>query len=95
MTEHISINNVRLAAVLNQMRNIGNTSVLTTEIIEQYMGGFHSNRRVPVADSWNAQFGKYLKAHLQELQIVELEANVRVETNGGTTHASRWGLNVG
>ncbi len=95
MTDYIAINRCRLAAVLEQMREAGKSEALTTEIIEVYMGGFYSNRNVAVTDSWNGQFGKYLKAHMQELQINELEAHVSVPVGDGITHASRWELNAG
>ena len=95
MTDYIAIKRSRLVAVLDQMREAGRTEALTTEIIEEYMGGFHSNRGVPATDSWNGQFGKYLKAHRQELQIGELETNVRVPVEDGITHASLWELNAG
>ena len=95
MTDYIAINRSRLADVLDQMREAGRSEALTTEIIGEYMGGFHSNRGVPVTDSWNGQFGKYLKAHMRELRIDELETHVRVPVGDGITHTSRWGLNAG
>jgi hypothetical protein len=92
MTDHISINTERLSEVLNEMRRSGISTALTTDIIQQYMGGFHSNKGVPVADSWNAQFGKYLKANSEQFGISEVAANVRVIIDGSPTNASRWNL---
>lgn len=92
MTDHLSINVQRLMDVLAQMRARGATTALTTEIIAQYMGGFHSNQGVPVKDSWNAQFGKYLKAHGADLGIAEETSRIRVEVNSHPTTCSRWRL---
>lgn len=92
MDNEIGINRDRLQQVLDGMRETGKQTALTTEIINEYMGGFHSNRSVPVRDSWNAQFGKYLKAHSETFGISEQTANVRVVIGGRTTHASLWDL---
>lgn len=56
------------------------------------MGGFHTNKLVPVKDSWNAQFGRYLKAHYTDLKIREITQNVPVIVRGERTTASRWSL---
>lgn len=93
MTNSISINEERLHQVLNEIRSGGVYSVLTTDIIEKYMGGFHINKQVPVNDSWNAQFGKYLKSHAAMLGILEETANEKVIINNNPTSASRWVLN--
>jgi hypothetical protein len=91
MTESITINTERLIRTLTALRESHlDGLVLTTDIIDHYMGGFHSNLNVPVQDSWNAQFGKYLKAHASELRIMQVDANVRVEANGHPTSAAKW-----
>ncbi len=95
MTDHIAINPTRLVEVLDEMRRNGATTALTTDIIDKYMGGFHSNEGVPVVDSWNAQFGKYLKSNREVLRISENKAGVRVKVNGVATSASKWNLNPG
>ncbi|MHA7000280.1 hypothetical protein [Aeromonas schubertii] len=91
MTDAIQINTERLAQKLEELRQ-ERTEAFTTEIIDRYMGGFHSNKEVPASDSWNAQFGKYLKAHESELNIRELAAKQKVSTNGSTTTSSLWSL---
>lgn len=91
MTDAIQINTERLIAVLDQLR-LNRSEALTTEIIDQYMGGFHQNKAVPPTDSWNAQFGKYLKAHHGELNIREIAAGQRVQVNGSVTSSSLWAL---
>ncbi|MEE3662557.1 hypothetical protein V2I52_11595 [Brenneria sp. g21c3] len=89
MIDAITVNFERLGESLNKLREKNNSGkALTTEIIEIYMGGFHSNKGVPVNDSWNAQFGKYLKRHAVELGISENRKNVRI----GNTTASEWNL---
>lgn len=92
MTDHLEINEERLQQVLSEMRESGKDSALTTDVIELYMGGFHSNKGVPVKDSWNAQFGKYLKANSAKFDISEVGTNERVTVNGHPTSASRWSL---
>lgn len=92
MTDHLSINAQRLRDVLAQMRANGVTTALTTDIIDKYMGGFHSNQRVPVNDSWNAQFGKYLKAHGAQFGIAQEASKIPVTVNGHPTTCSRWQL---
>lgn len=96
MATEISINDARIHGVLNAFRkeraerDEPRPSVLTTEIIDRYMGGFHSNLGVSASVSWNAQFGKYLKTKANELRLVEIEKDVRVVVNGHLTTASRW-----
>ncbi|MEH6386707.1 hypothetical protein [Pseudomonas profundi] len=92
MTDHIDINEERLQQVLAEMRERNEASALTTDIIELYMGGFHSNKGVPVKDSWNAQFGKYLKANSSKFGINELSSHESVKVNGHPTSSSRWSL---
>ncbi len=91
MTDAIQINTERLTNTLNELR-INRSEVLTTEIIDRYMGGFHQNKAVPPNDSWNAQFGKYLKAHHAELNIKEIAARQQVKVNGSFTTSSLWAL---
>ena len=90
MTDNISIDSNRLEEVLAEMRVKQLPSVLTTDIIEYYMGGFHQNKKVPPSASWNAQFGKYLKANASALGIAEIAAKEKVKLNGSTTCSSRW-----
>lgn len=90
MTDHIAINQQRLIEILVEMRANGIATALTTEIIDKYMGGFHTNKGVAVNDSWNAQFGKYLKAHCLDLGISEQASKERVVVNGHPTKCSRW-----
>ncbi|MCM0147060.1 MULTISPECIES: hypothetical protein [Photobacterium] len=90
MAEHISVDTNRLMDVLAEMHEKQLPSVLTTDIIENYMGGFHQNKKVPPSVSWNAQFGKYLKANAQSLGITEIAAKEKVKLNGTMTSASRW-----
>jgi len=92
MTDHISINAQRLSEVLDDMRRSGTLTALTTEIIAKYMGGFHSNKGVPVVDSWNAQFGKYLKSNSQKLGISEMQPKVKTIVEGNPTSASKWSI---
>ena len=94
MTDHIAINEKRLLDVIAEMRIHGETSARTTEIIDKYMGGFSSNKKVPASDSWNAQFGKYLKAHQASLGIAEIASKQRVVVDGHPTTCSIWNLNV-
>lgn len=91
MTDSIQINVERLVHKLEELRQ-ERKEAFTTEIIDRYMGGFHSNKAVPVADSWNAQFGKYLKAHESELNIREMASKQKVSTNGSSTTSSLWSL---
>ena len=91
MTDAIQINTERLNTTLNELR-LNRSEALTTDIIESYMGGFHQNKGVPVSDSWNAQFGKYLKAHHVELGIREIAAQQRVKIKNSFTSASLWAL---
>ncbi len=91
MNKHDGRNTDRLKQTLNELR-INRSEALTTDIIEHYMGGFHQNKGVPVSDSWNAQFGKYLKAHHAALDICEVASKQKVEVNGGYTSASLWSL---
>ncbi|MEH0834416.1 hypothetical protein [Pectobacterium cacticida] len=45
----------RLKDSLNKLRESHKEGIVfTTEIIDIYMGGFHSNRGVSASDSWNA-----------------------------------------
>lgn len=92
MTDSIEINFTRLTEKLDEFRLEGIKNVLTTEIIERYMGGFHTNKLVPVKDSWNAQFGRYLKANSRDLKIHEIAKNEAVVVRGERTTASRWSL---
>lgn len=91
MTEVIQINAERLAQILNEFRQ-ERREAFTTEIIDRYMGGFHSNKAVPASVSWNAQFGKYLKAHEAELNIREIATKQEVNTNSNSTTSSSWAL---
>lgn len=77
-------------AVLDQMRFDGRSEVKTTEIIEKYMGGFHSNEGVPAGDSWNAQFGKYLQANAGLLRVTHVASSQHVEMHGRPTTTSIW-----
>ena len=90
MTDHISINEERLSETLNGLLNQNGATALTTQIIDAYMGGFHSNKGVPASISWNAQFGKYLKAHAETLGICEDAAGLPVTHKGDHTTTSRW-----
>ncbi|AHL77594.1 hypothetical protein CH92_00275 [Stutzerimonas stutzeri] len=92
MADAIQINTERLKNTLDQIR-LNRSEALTIDIIEQYMGGFHQNKAVPPTDSWNAQFGKYLKAHHAELGVREIAAGQKVKVNGSLTSSSLWALN--
>jgi len=92
MADSISIDSNRLKDVLDDMRQKELSSALTTDIIEYYMGGFHQNKKVPPSISWNAQFGKYLKANSSMLGITEVAAKEKVIINGSATSASRWSI---
>ena len=91
MPDAIQINATRLAQKIDELR-LERKEAYTTDIIERYMGGFHSNKAVPVSDSWNAQFGKYLKSHETELNIRETAAKQKLKINGSLTTASLWSL---
>ena len=91
MTESIEINVDRLTRILAELKE-EKEEAHTTDIIDRYMGGFHSNKGVPVSDSWNAQFGKYLKSHQKELKICEVAPKQRVVRDGDVTTASLWSL---
>ena len=92
MHESISINRQRLESTLNELRSDGQCDVYTTEIIDAYMGGFHSNLGVPATVSWNAQFGKHLSAHADELRIRLVSSENSIEVNGHPTTSAIWAL---
>lgn len=92
MTDAIAINQEWLRKALDALRGKGKRFVLTTDIIHEYMGGVHRNQQVPAAVSWNAQFGKYLRAHQDELAIEFQEARQPVEVDGAMTSAALWSL---
>jgi hypothetical protein len=92
MKENILINRDNLIQVLNNFREAGENEVSTIAIINNYMGGFHQNRGVDPATSWNAQFGKYLKANSCDLNIIEASSKNKVPINGSDTTTSYWQL---
>ncbi|MDX5630734.1 MULTISPECIES: hypothetical protein [unclassified Brenneria] len=91
----LKIDRNRLEDTLDQLRTkVRNEKidVYTTDIIDSYMGGVHRNKGVPAGISWNAQFGKYLKRHADELGIRELSSKNPLIIDGGNTRASLWDL---
>ncbi len=90
MKEAIDINLNSLVSTLADFRVRGEMEITTIQIIEKYMGGFHQNRGVDPSTSWNAQFGKYLKAHMTDLGIVESDSKLKVRINNSDTTSSLW-----
>ena len=94
MSESISVPLDKVLGALDRLRAKGLSQAYTTDVIAEYMGGFHSNLGVPPQYSWNAQFGKVLKANEAGLRIKELSAANPVEVAGHQTRASLWALRV-
>ncbi|MEC5318503.1 hypothetical protein VSX61_06065 [Brenneria populi subsp. brevivirga] len=91
----LKIDRNRLENTLNLLRakvRDEKMDIYTTDIINNYMGGVYRNKGVPVGISWNAQFGKYLKRHADELGIRELSPKNPIKIDGGSTSASLWDL---
>jgi len=66
-------------------------TICTSDVIRDYCAGFYSNRGIPASLSFNAQFGKLLKANSAFLGIKEVAANVSIKDDlGHPTSASKW-----
>ncbi|WP_040433764.1 hypothetical protein [Chlorobium ferrooxidans] len=90
MGNTISVSLEKVSDVIDSFRNQGMVEVLTTVLIDAYMGGFHSNKGISAQLSWNAQFGKILKSEADRLGIREISSGNEVFVNGQKTHASKW-----
>ena len=90
----IKVSLERVREILDRLRTTKPEGLATTdEVIAEYMGSFHSNLGVAAIHSWNAQFGKILKAEAQYLGISEDSAgNPIKDKDGHKSHASRWNL---
>jgi hypothetical protein len=88
----VYLDNVR-SAIDRLRKKLPNQEAYTSQIIEEYMGGFLSNIGVPAYCSWNAQFGKILKTYALTLGIKELKKAQPIrDTSGRRTKCSLWSL---
>ena len=93
MAASINVSLERVRETLDRLRTTRPEGLATTdEVIAEYMGGFHSNLGVAAQHSWNAQFGKILKAEASNLGIREISSGNTIMPNGHKTHASLWNL---
>lgn len=66
-------------------------TIYTSDVIRDYCGGFYSNIGIPASRSFNAQFGKLLKANSAFLGTKEVAANTSIKDDlKHPTSASKW-----
>lgn len=93
MNDHITVDLKEVSSAINRIRARPATEALTSQIIEEYMGGFFSNTGVAVHISWNAQFGRVLSRNADALAIKELKSAQKVQdSRGHETSCSLWAL---
>jgi hypothetical protein len=86
----IRVNLAVVKQIIDRHRSHQKT-IYTSDVIRDYCGGFYANRRIPPSLSFNAQFGKILKANSGFLRIKELNANVSIRDDiHHPTSASKW-----
>lgn len=92
MDEDIDVSLARVRQCIAECQQTSPSGIFTTtEVIDRYLGHFHSDVGTPPAFSFNAQFGKLLKRNEAELGIVEVVARERTrDDNGRATSTSRW-----
>ncbi|MHC4371558.1 MAG: hypothetical protein ACYSW8_28415 [Planctomycetota bacterium] len=90
--DSIRVNLCTVKEIIDRFRQ-KTASILTSDIIREYSGGFFSNIGIPAHQSFNAQFGKILKKHSVSLDIEEIAKDVPVyDDRGHSTTASRWAI---
>ena len=73
MDEDIDVSLARVRRCIAECQQTSPSGTFkTTEVIDRYLGHFHSDVGTPPAFSFNAQFGKLLKRNEAELGIVEV-----------------------
>lgn len=93
MKENITVDLNEVSNALNRIRARPASETFTSEVIREYMGGFLSNKGVPVHLSWNAQFGRILSKNAEALGIKELKPDQRVSDDlGRETTSSLWAV---
>jgi len=91
MKDQISVDINAVSKAINTIRGRSISEAHTSQIIEEYMGGFYSNTGVSVHISWNAQFGRILSQNAEALGIKELKSAQRVkDSRGHETTCSLW-----
>ena len=69
---------------------MGRTRVFTIDIIREQKG-IYRNDKTNAYKSYNANFGKFLKAHSAKLGIKEIRSGVKVKDDfGNKTSSSEW-----
>lgn len=90
MEDFIRVDLDTIKEIIDRFRERQN-SILTSDVIREYCGGFFSNVGIPAHQSFNAQFGKILKKDSEFLKIKEIAADVPVDDDTGySTAASKW-----
>lgn len=79
MKAHLTVDVNEVKKALDRLRAANKTEAYTSDIIREYMGGFLSNRGVPVHLSWNAQFGRLISQHAKALRIEERQSDCPIE----------------
>ena len=93
MKDNIPVFLDRVKIIIDEFRRSGSRTVLTSDILGKYSGGFYSNIKIPPAYSFNALFGKVLKRNEKFLSIEEDESDVPINDDlGRQTSTSRWVL---
>lgn len=92
MNEKIEVSIERVQEIIDTFNG---QEFKTIDVIKEYSGGFYSNKNTPAYYSFNAQFGKLLKRNEANLNIFEVEKNVRVKDEAGhSTSTSTWQANT-
>lgn len=91
MPESIPVYLERVEKILNEFRRSNNKTVLTSDIIKKYSGGFYLNINTPAAYSFNALFGKVLRRNEKLLSIEVDVLDVPIDDDlGRKTKTARW-----
>ena len=93
MNDNIQIDLEILGQKIADIRNSGAQSAFTSDIIRAYMGGYFLNKGVAANISWNAQFGKLLSKHREQLGLEQVRSDASVNDDlGRPTTCSEWRL---
>lgn len=80
----------KIKKTINEFRNENKKTFLTNEAIKKQLGRYVSDNCSP-DDSFNVNFGRYLKNNENVLGIREIEKNVSIRDDyGNETQCSRW-----
>ncbi|MDP8206812.1 MAG: hypothetical protein P9L92_09135 [Candidatus Electryonea clarkiae] len=88
--DSIPVSHKRIIAILNNFRESSKVVTTTIEIIKKYNGGFYSNKNTPVSVSFNALFGKLLRANEEHYGIIFIDYISAKDDLGNPTKTARW-----